>query len=48
MFNTGDKIKYYNMDAIVLVCSGSDVLIMTSTGYIKWIDKESLMLIQQA
>lgn len=44
MFSIGERVKYFNNDAIVLACLRDEVLIFISENYIKWVDRDFLEL----
>lgn len=48
MLRTGEKIKFYNKDAVVLIWQESEVLLFIDEGYVKWVDKTVLESVQFA
>lgn len=39
MFNLGEKIKFFNRDAVVLNCINDEVLLFIDEKTIKWVDQ---------
>lgn len=42
MLRTGQKIRFFNRDVVVLICSGNEVLIYINERHIKWVDEALL------
>lgn len=45
MFYTGEKVKFYDNDAIVLTCREDEVLIFVGKDTVKWVDKGFLEIL---
>ncbi|WP_010681258.1 hypothetical protein [Acetivibrio cellulolyticus] len=46
MLYTGQKVKYYDNEAVILTWMDNEVLLFIEKDYVKWVDKSLLELAQ--
>ncbi|MCX7709771.1 MAG: hypothetical protein N2484_07955 [Clostridia bacterium] len=46
MFNAGEKIEIFDMNAIILASNEDEVLLYFEKGYVKWLKKSLIQLMK--